>query len=60
MKTRIILAMIVVLSLGTSGYYTHASATNILTAQPCCGGDPGAPVPLPIPNPIPTPKPPAR
>ncbi len=60
MKFRLLLAILFVLGLGTSGYYTEtASAASIQPTLGCCGGDPGAPIPRPqSPTPVPLPEPP--
>lgn len=46
MKTRVVVAMIFLLGLGASGYYTHkaSAATPTSASLQCCSGDPDGPL----------------
>lgn len=65
MKSRLVIALVFVLGIGTSGYYTQtASAKTMHPTLGCCGGDPGTPRPTDpgpepqAPSPVPLPQPP--
>ena len=60
MKIRLMLAMLLIFSAGTSIYYSATDKTPAKTNSVCCGGDPDTIVTSPLPVPAPTPPRPGK